>query len=329
MGLLDGADKVEPKSGLLSALAQTWPARAVKGILSAVTLPGDVYQGNVSMYGADGHTNPEVINRSADLAGLVMGGGAGAGAGLSHAGEFSLGVVPVDAAKAFGLKSRLPTEPGFEAAVRNTKGAAIDDGMLRMQVQRNQRPDQELSESVRGGVFYLPPGDKNARFYSGKNENFAYGGSQRVEGETAFSAPLFVKGATGGKAPEAAYDQLLGKGSYQNMRSDAIRSVTGLPQNDRVHIIEDFLDRYAPEMSGMGHHILSNSTKGNQLAYALQEAAVSSAARKAGHDGVVGFSTSRKTKEPFISEVFDVRERSYPSPHGDYDLWPIEEFGLK
>lgn len=60
---------------VLDALMQTWPARLAKGAYSAVTLPGDVYQGNVSMYGPDGHTNPEVINRSADLAGLVMGGG--------------------------------------------------------------------------------------------------------------------------------------------------------------------------------------------------------------------------------------------------------------
>jgi hypothetical protein len=34
-----------------------------------------VYQGNTPIMGEDGHTNPEVINRSADLAGALMGGG--------------------------------------------------------------------------------------------------------------------------------------------------------------------------------------------------------------------------------------------------------------
>lgn len=69
-GLLDSQES----HGLLGKLAQTWPARMAQGLLSAAALPGDVYQGNVSMYGADGRTNPEVINRSADLAGMVMGG---------------------------------------------------------------------------------------------------------------------------------------------------------------------------------------------------------------------------------------------------------------
>jgi hypothetical protein len=46
-----------------------------QGLLDAAKLPGDVYQGNVSMLDQYGRTNPEVIGRSADLAGLVMGGG--------------------------------------------------------------------------------------------------------------------------------------------------------------------------------------------------------------------------------------------------------------
>lgn len=62
------------QQGFLGKLAQTWPARLAQMIAGAATLPGDVYQGNVSMYGADGHTNPEVINRAADLAGMITGG---------------------------------------------------------------------------------------------------------------------------------------------------------------------------------------------------------------------------------------------------------------
>jgi hypothetical protein len=57
--------------------ADTWPARIARSIMSAATLPGDVYQGNVSMTGDDGRTNPEVIDRAAQLGGLMAMGGLG------------------------------------------------------------------------------------------------------------------------------------------------------------------------------------------------------------------------------------------------------------
>lgn len=63
---------------IAEALGQTWPARLAKGAWSGLTLPGDVYQGNVSMMGDDGHTNPAVIDRTAELAGLMTMGSAGA-----------------------------------------------------------------------------------------------------------------------------------------------------------------------------------------------------------------------------------------------------------
>jgi hypothetical protein len=51
--------------------------QAARTALGALMLPGDVYRGNVSMYGADGRTNPQVINRSADLASMMtLGSGA-------------------------------------------------------------------------------------------------------------------------------------------------------------------------------------------------------------------------------------------------------------
>lgn len=65
------------EDGYWDKLSQTWPARAAQGLWEGLKLPGDVYQGNVSMYGEDGHTNPQVINRAADLAGAVtLGAGA-------------------------------------------------------------------------------------------------------------------------------------------------------------------------------------------------------------------------------------------------------------
>jgi hypothetical protein len=58
-------------AGLLDTLAQTWPVRLAQTAWNAVKLPGDVYSGRTPITGPDGYTNPQVINRSADLAGLV------------------------------------------------------------------------------------------------------------------------------------------------------------------------------------------------------------------------------------------------------------------
>jgi hypothetical protein len=63
-----------PQRTLLQKLAETWPAKMAQSIWGGMTLPGDVWQGNVSVTGPDGRTNPEVINRATDLAGIVMGG---------------------------------------------------------------------------------------------------------------------------------------------------------------------------------------------------------------------------------------------------------------
>jgi len=50
---------------------------ALMDLMRAAMTPGDVYQGNVSMYGADGRVSPEIIKRSADLAGgMTLGAGA-------------------------------------------------------------------------------------------------------------------------------------------------------------------------------------------------------------------------------------------------------------
>jgi hypothetical protein len=249
-----------------------------------------------------------------------------AGKGNYGSAAVNMAVVPFGvAAKTPVKRAALEADQMLGRAVANTKGARLVDEGLALRVSRNQKPEQEMMDSVRGGVFYLPEGSKDQKFYSGTGFNAAYGGNQPIAGETLFKNPLFVKGATGGKAPQAAFDTLNGKGAYEAMRSDALRSVPPyyLKEPDlRIELVTQFLDKYAPEMSDKASYILQSSTKGNQLAYALQEAAVASAARRAGHDGVIGHSMSRKTKEPFISEVFDVRENSYPSPDGDFQMWP-------
>lgn len=61
------AKPAEKKFGL----GDTWPAQLAKTLFNAVTLPGDVAQGNISMIGEDGRTNPDVIGRSAELASVA------------------------------------------------------------------------------------------------------------------------------------------------------------------------------------------------------------------------------------------------------------------
>lgn len=228
-------------------------------------------------------------------------------------------IVSPQVAKGLNTAKHLPDDDIFKAAVANTPGAQIDDAGLLMRVQRNQMPEQAMQPSVRGGVFYLPEGAAQAKHYStGKS---GYGGSEKIAGETLVSNPLFAKGGTGGKAPEAAYDQLIGKGAYQAMRTDALKSYGryGASNVDKVNMVEEFLRKYAPELEGQGYYIVQNSKQGNQLAYALQEAAVGSAVRNAGHDAVLGYSKGKAG--PFISELFDVRESAYPDKFGGYQLW--------
>lgn len=106
--VLQGAQPERPKFGL----GDTWPARLAKSIYSAVTLPGDVAQGNVSMVGEDGHTNPEVINRSADLAGLAS------------------PLAPRAALTATAAKAVIPTREALESAANagytKARGLGVD-----------------------------------------------------------------------------------------------------------------------------------------------------------------------------------------------------------
>ena len=229
------------------------------------------------------------------------------------------GIVSPSVAKTLGTKINIPADEIFKQSVANTPNAQITENGLLMRVMRSQKPEQSLSPSVRGGVFYLPEGAAQGKYYStGKN---GYGGTEKIAGETLIQNPLFAKGGTGGKAPESAFDQIQGKGAYQSMRSDALKSYGGwgAKHQDKVNATEEFLNKYAPEMSGMGDYIVRNSKESNQLAYALQEAAVSSAVRNAGHDAVMGFSKGKNGN--FLSELFDVREYSYPDKFGGYSLW--------
>jgi hypothetical protein len=275
-----------------------------------------------------GTIDPSVmVPFASNVAGMVEAGGFGATAARGPMKD-ALGVMPVPAAKASPIPTAATFPDELVRAVKATPGAEMTPDGVVISVRRNQRPEQAGEASVRGGVFYLPEGSKDLKFYNGKNWNAGYGGSQPIKGQTLYKNPLVVKGATGGKAPQAAFDQINGKGAYEAMRLDALQSMPPYYLKDqglRNELVSRFLNQYAPEMINYTDVILEKSTKGNQLAYALQEAAVASAVRKAGYDGVLGYSVSRNTKEPFISEVFDVREDMYPTPEGDYSVWPQYE----
>jgi hypothetical protein len=313
-------------------------------------------------------------------------------------------IIPVSTARDIKMPVTLPTDDVFKKAVENTLGASITDEGLVMNVMRKQKPQQAETESVRGGIFYLPEGSTSMKYYGGGN---AYGGTEKISGETLYKNPLFVKGATGGKAPETAYEQIMGKEGLKTMQDDVSSIISdygsgnvkvivdgvatnspvasrilrmggnpdtfiesmqtklntqkqalekaskeevldGVSEYDIAKMdldstlnmideaksyvgkrisnrqstvvdVENFLEKYAPDLSGYADYIIGNSKQGNQLKYALQEAAVAQKARDAGYDSVIGYSKKR-TGDPVLSEVFDVREAIYPSTFGDYRL---------
>jgi hypothetical protein len=237
-------------------------------------------------------------------------------------------IVPPNVAREIQMPVNLPTSKEFIKAVENEPSAQITEEGLLLNLKRLQNPDQSGMESVRTGVFYLPEGQSaNLKHYKGKT---GYGGAEPIEGETLYKNPLFVKGATGGKAPEVAYDQLNGKGAYEAMRSDVLKSYGyNANHSQKVEAVQGILEKYngldSDDAYNMAYNIVSNSKTGNTLPYAIQENIVANAVRNAGHDAVLGYGKGRGDKGEFFSEVFDVREYAYPTKYGDYELMPSFE----
>lgn len=235
----------------------------------------------------------------------------------------TLAIIPPLAASKLKYPANAAKDYVLRDAVPNTPGASFVDDALRMNIMRQQMPEQAGEMSVRGGVFYLPEGSPYARHYrAGSGNN--YGGAERISGETAFYNPLVVKGQTGGKAPESAYVELKGRKAFTEMKDDLRKALIGnvfAPDGLREERAWKFLDKHAPELADQADYIARNSKQGNQLMYALQEAAVGSAARDAGHDAIIGYSVKRD-RNPFLTEVFDLREDTYPTIGGGYTIWP-------
>ena len=226
-------------------------------------------------------------------------------------------IVPRDVVNEMGMATTLPKDSIFVEAVKNTPSAQITDEGLLINIMRKQKPEQAMTESVRSGVFYLPEGSTNIKHYGGTN---FYGGTEKISGETLYKNPLFVKGATGGKAPETAYAQLTSKEDLKILQDDVFKAINSGSPNMRNDLVQQFLEKHAPDLMDYTSYIVDNSRKGNQLRYALQEAAVAQKVRDSGYDAVIGHSKGKAG--PFISEIFDVRESYYPNATGGFELNP-------
>ena len=231
-----------------------------------------------------------------------------------------------EVAKTLNYPIELPADQVFHEAVQNTPGAQVTPDGLLINLTRFQKGEQAGGRAIRTGVFYLPAKSADARHYRGSNQ-LGYGGEEQFTGETLLRKPLFVKGATGGKAPEQAYSDIKGKDALKEMAGDAYKAIlsTGnymrpMPMHEKVGVIEKFIEKYAPDYadSGLADEIVMYSQKGNTLRYALQELAVAQAVRDAGYDSVVGY--YKKKVGPAISEVFDVREQTFPSKYGEAEI---------
>jgi hypothetical protein len=229
--------------------------------------------------------------------------------------------VPPDVARTLRTPVNLPTDQTFIDAVANTEGAEITEDGLLIDLARWQPDEQSGAQAVRTGVFYLPAKSTNLKHYKGGKHG--YGGNVKVQGETLIRNPLFVKGATGGKAPEAAYDALKGKGSFEKMEK-AVNSVVYSQHGafkGNPGIFEEAVAKLLDEWGGNSNvtwELIRVSSKGNTLRYALKEHIIAHAIREAGHDAMVGWSKGKSG--PFISEVFDVREDMVPTPEGDFSI---------
>lgn len=222
-----------------------------------------------------------------------------------------------DTAKSLNTPLELPADQVFTDAVNGTPGASITEDGLLIDLTRYQKEEQEGGMSIRTGVFYLPSGSPQEKYY--KSGKIGYGGRVKIQGETLLRKPLFVKGATGGKAPEAAYDSIKGKGAYQKMRNDVLQATTQYGYKVQESDVMEVLEKYGADTS-TAFEILYNSREGNTLPYAIQENIVAHAVREAGYDSVVGYSKKRGDSSFFISEVFDVREITYPTETGETEI---------
>lgn len=195
-------------------------------------------------------------------------------------------------------------------AINNTPGTKLLSDGIELDLARYQKPEQFGMLSLRTAVFYLPELKSPYRKYYSTGKH-GYGGGELVTGRTKLQNPIIVKAGTGGTGIVRAYDQVLGKGAYEKMRTDVLHKVApGWPPKRAIREdVEDILVQYGGEKNLAGY-ILENSKGGNTLPYAIQEHIAAIKLREAGYDAVLSHSISGGI--PRLSEVFDLRQRAYP-----------------
>ena len=214
-------------------------------------------------------------------------------------------------------EAKIPTDEAFLDAVRNTPSASIADDGIIIDLERWQKPEQDNEASVRTGVFYLPRGASQSRYYRG-GTGF-YGGSVHFTGKTLLKAPLAVKGATGGNVPLKAYEALFGKEAAKKLEEDCESIMRPYQRSAKADRAMEVYYEYLPDADDdyMDFSTLEiNSREGNQLRYAIQESIIAHAVREAGYDSVIGYNRGK------LTEVFDVREGNYPSELSS-DPWAV------
>lgn len=233
-------------------------------------------------------------------------------------------ISPRDAER-LDYETLLPTKDEFIQAVLNTPGVKATEKGLLIDVERWQKPDQSGARSVRSAVFYLPVKSKSATHY--RKAEGGYGGSEHITGTTLIRRPLFVKGATGGKAPEEAYKVVTGDKKAVGKLDDEIFKV--LPSWGRSRADEgavaDLLERHGADPD-LARDVVTNSTQGNTLRYAIRELIYCTAARRAGYDSIIGWSMGRGGKGAFFSEIIDLREDRYPWADEEGSIHPDFKF---
>ena len=211
-------------------------------------------------------------------------------------------------------KPRQATSFDADSAIKNTPGARQTKDGIELNLLRFQDPNQAGELSIRSGVFFLPEHESPwARHY--RSDKIGYGGSMRVTGSTVLKNPIIVRASTGGRGPELAYDQIMGKGAYEAMRTEVLKSTVfgnafGSPEEKIIEHARGVLEKYGGDPS-MAKDIVQHSRGGNLLPYAIQEHIVAHAVRRAGHDSILSWSKHKGA--PRLSEVFDLKQTHYPS----------------
>lgn len=279
---------------------QTWPERMIR---SGFTLPGDVMSGQEPITDSTGHTSSNVIQRAQDTAGL-MGGSGFSGAITKGLESNALGIVPVPKEAVVHTK---PNDPVFLQAIENSPSTNWGPQGLIVDVSRAQKPEMVGQEVIRGGVHYLPSNRKpTLNQYRDQNYLGDYGGPQIIEGQTSYANPLPIKAVPNEELGYTALRKMLGKKGWDNLVSDYSEHA---PKD-----ITPFLQKWAPEsvnQASILNQMIQNG--GGHGSLATIETVLGSQARKAGYDGVIGYTNQFKT--PKIHQIFDVRENQTPGPN--------------